>query len=185
MGEGGSFDLSAELAALAAETGMRVDLDPGSIRQSVVKPRFSFDRNAEITVGKSDEGDRLVHELLDALIAREFQTSEAWASVIFQLEAVRSAPRVHLKTTEAATHVALANVGAGRLLRVSIKRFPNEEAAAVRCLPEEYRDGLVVLDGGDLRVELRPDFHPWLEGSVLRSVGRRRKEAADSSSDDD
>ena len=74
----------------------------------------------------------------------------------------------------------LANLGAGRLIDVQVDFFRRERPTAIRS-DSFGRDA--VLDGGDVRVTMKSRQDELLEGTVLRSVARRRER--ERSDDDD
>lgn len=181
-GTGGYFELEAELSALRNETGIDLDIDAACLREAVSSAHRSAEWYSSRDEGKvkarvDEEADGRIRRWLGDLLGRDFEVSPTDAPVIFLLQAVSEAPLVHLRLTERGGD-AIANVGAGRLLRVRVSTFASEQPSPVRCTG-------CVADGNDVRVALEEMFDENLEGTVLRSVRRRREEEARRRADDD
>ena len=178
--QGGQFDLSAELRAFADETGISLSFDTNGIRAAFAA-QYQRSSNVEgVSVRRSTDADAKVHELLDDLLAREFILPVEGAPVVFELEAVRQAPLIHLASAPNSMMV-VANVGAGRLLHLRVWLYPGEKPQPVRLSVSEFLgQKQEFLDGGNVRltVMLGTGVNRGLEGTVVRTVARRREEDA-------
>ncbi|MCE7890980.1 MAG: hypothetical protein DYH12_15000 [Sorangiineae bacterium PRO1] len=183
-GEGGMLDVSRELEAFETETGIALDIQMADVRKLLApNGKAKFVDGASVRV--SSEADQEVRALLDDVLAREFITLDA--SDVFVLQAVRDAALVHVVAKEG-TLSAVANIGAGRLLRLDTTTFAGEEPRPMRLAERtsdrqrSYNSAFwsygCTYDGGNVRITLKALFDQNLEGSVLRSVGRRRDEEA-------
>lgn len=183
-GEGGMLDVSRELEAFETETGIALDIQMADVRKLLApNGKGKFVDGASVRV--SSEADQEVRALLDDVLAREFITPDA--SDVFVLQAVRDAALVHVAAKEG-TLSAVANIGAGRLLRLDTTTFAGEEPGPMRLVERtsdrqrSYNSAFwsygCTYDGGNVRITLKALFDQNLEGSVLRSVGRRRDEEA-------
>lgn len=170
------FDLSDALRAVRDETGLELTLDGRWLREVVgryARPDdSSWPSERRAVVRASPERDHEVRAAIDELLLREFSLVEASAAVVLKLLAVRDAELVHVHATGTSC-TAVANVGAGRMLYLRITRYAGERSSAVTAEAAHLR---TVFDGANIRLELRSDFDPDLEGTVLRSVRRRREE---------
>lgn len=122
-----------------------------------------------------------VREAVRALLDREFDVDADDAGVLFVLRSIEKARVVLLESRAGGFH-ALADMGAGNLLRVRAMRFPGEEAMPVEVLGAH---GATVLDGGDVRVWLASGYDQRLEGEHLVARANRREEAVRAAEDDD
>jgi hypothetical protein len=175
-GEGGAFDLSAELRAF--ETGIQLGFTTEAIRQAVCALHEKGNMCEGTAVGRGPDLDAKVCALLDDLLGREMVLPASRASVVRLLELVRRAPLLHLRADE--LHMsALADIGTGNLLRLEVTKYPGERPAAVRLWSTRGDTDAKTLDGGDVRVSWERSFDPFLEGTSLSTVERRRKAVAD------
>ncbi len=166
--------ISTAVDAFTAETGLPLHFDASRFRPAVGRRRIDSyhpePEPEEFHLRKSTDADAAVRALLDDVLAREFILPTASETAVFQLEVVRSASLVHLESTPTRKAV-LANIGAGRVMRVDILRYVHEKPGPVRLT----RGGL---DGGDVRMRLSFDerkvFHE-LEGTSVQTVLRRRQ----------
>lgn len=179
-GDGGTLDLSRELEAFEAESGITLDIQMSDVR-ALLAPRNKTEFAKGESIRMSAEADGRVRALLDDILGREFILPEKHLPSVFVLQAIRNSPLIQVAALGELS--AVANVGAGRLIRFETTTFAGEEPAPVKVV-ESY-DGRGTFDGGNVRFTLRPLFEQNLEGSVLRSVGRRRAEEAARASDDD
>lgn len=184
-GEGGTLDLSRELDAFESETGIKLDIQMSDVRK-VLAPNGKSNLVDGLSVRTSPEADQKVRALLDDVLEREFITPEA--SDVFLLQAVRDAALVHVAAKEGSLCV-LANIGAGRLLLLYATTFAGEQPGPMRLAKRtsdrqrSYNSAFwnfdCTYDGGNVRMTLTATFDQNLEGTVLRSVGRRRDEEAE------
>lgn len=181
-GEGGMLDLSRELDAFESETGIKLDIQMSDVRK-VLAPRGKVEFADGDSVRVSPETDQHVRALIDDILAREFILPKEQAPTVFLLQAVQSAPLTHLADNDSIS--VLANIGAGWLMRFDATTFSGEEPGPVRSLSWDQYSRTGTFDGGNIRFSLKPVFEKYLEGSVLRSVGRRREEEAARAADDD
>ncbi len=191
-GTGGVFDMSVELQAFAEETGIELSFDPALIRAYVADhyPGGAFVEG--VPARRSKDEDARVHKVIDDVLGRKTVLPVGWASILFELELVRRSPLVHVggASESAGTIDVVANIGAGNILRVSIREYPAEKPGPLRLWKKEKGevweppDNSRVLDAGNLRLTLESYFNGSLEGlgGAPRSVARRRKRAAEEAS---
>ncbi|MBE7481643.1 MAG: hypothetical protein HS104_16890 [Polyangiaceae bacterium] len=181
-GDGGTLDLARELEAFEAEAGIALDIQMSDVRK-VLAPngpaRFADGESVRV----SPEADQSVRALLDDILAREFILPNEQAPTVFLLQAIRSAPLAHVADKNSVS--VLADIGAGWLMRFDATTFNGEEPGPVRMVNWDRYSRTGTFDGGNIRFSLKPVFEQQLEGSVLRSVGRRRDEEAARAADDD
>lgn len=174
-GDGGTLDLARELEAFEAETRIALDIQMSDVRK-VLAPngpaRFADGESVRV----SPEADQSVRALLDDILAREFILPNEQAPTVFLLQAIRSAPLAHVADKNSVS--VLADIGAGWLMRLDANTFSGEEPGPVRMVNWDRYSRTGTFDGGNIRFSLKPVFEQQLEGSVLRSVGRRRDEEA-------
>jgi hypothetical protein len=173
-GEGGSLDVGAQARAVLEETGIAIDITMEDLRAAITAGWRPGEFAKGDRVRRSFDTDVRVRALLDDLLGREFVLPGDRTSLVFRLEAIRHAPLVHL-TDEGEGLRFLANVGGGRLIRVSIKLFAAEVPSPVRLLSGSTSRN-VALDGTNLGITLDEEFDANLEGGALRSVVRRRED---------
>lgn len=187
------FDLSNELRAFEEETGITLSIDGAWFRRVMRPRRFTGDTNTApaketITARRCSKADARFRAILDDLLAREFSMSGVLAaSVLFELEVLRSAPLVHIISAPQSIAV-LANVGAGNLTRIDLALFPRERPGIVRVLASttEYKEETTRLDANDIVAVLRcHQGFRILEGTTPRSIVNHRKAAEDARRDDD
>lgn len=179
-GLGGQLDVDTELDALAEETGIRIEISRDDLR-TLVRPerRMSFEESG--CVRRDAAADAAWRALLDRVLARDFAAAP-W--LVFELEAVRRSSLLH----EAEGRVAVANIGAGNVVRLEVEEFPGEPAIAFRgrTFDPRYKElPSTVLDGGDIRLTIGRSVHRTLEGTILVAPGRRREEEARAAASDD
>ncbi len=174
------------IRAFEEETGIALVFEVASVRKAVASLHTLGKRVEGHPVRRSSEADAKVRVLIDELLGREFIVPEGKEPVLFELEAAGRAPLIHLESRNGNVAV-IANVGAGRLLELRIWTYPDEKAEAVRYWEAErsYGRGEGIYDGGNVCVTVAErDVRRALEGTVLRSVGRRREEEEATRDDD-
>lgn len=180
-GDGGTLALSRELGAFEEETGISLEIQKDEAR-AMLAPRSKTEFAKGESIRVSHEAEGRVRAVLDDILSREFILPEEHLPTVFVLQAIRNSPLIQI-AAKSGELSAVANVGAGRLVRFETITFASEAPAPVKVVKSYDQRG--EFDGGNVRFTVRPLFEQNLEGCVLRSVGRRRAEEAARASDDD
>lgn len=189
-GEGDfDFDLSRELRAFEEETGVALSIDCAWLR--VKKPVYLLAQPATaretFPARRCSDADTRLRAILEDLLMRDFEIENQWdAAILFSLETVRNAPLAHL-VSEPTSMSALANVGAGHVVRIGIRLFPRESPGIVKAIMEGDKNARRVVrwDGNDIRLSLETRFQAEkiLEGTTPRAVVNHRIQAAKAAED--
>ncbi len=183
------FELSAETAAFAEETGLVLNFTEKAIRSTFAQwTAIPTRRDGGTRIHRSPEDDQRVRKALDEILGRPFDVPLSRASAVWMLELVRNAPLLHSRIDESQME-AIADLGTGNMLQFAIRRFASEGPTSMRYWSRvgerEGRDD-EVLDGGDIRFTW---WKKWLdetlEGTSLKVVERRRARARQAEEDDD
>ncbi len=121
--------------------------------------------NVSLHEGPIEEARRLLADLSE----REFLVPVRFASSLLEIQQVTTAPMIAIAPAPNETAHVLANMGAGRLLRLRFLVFPNEKKTAVRLSGSGY-------DAGNIRVWQYYEYDQVLEGSHLAARERRRQQ---------
>lgn len=176
--QGGALDLNGELHGFEEETGIALAVEIAEVRAQLASLESKCTFSEGLSLRTSVESDNEVRRFMDDVLAREFVLPEEHASKVFVLQAIRSAPLIHVSSKDRVLRT-IANLGAGRLIQLDVTRFAGEKPSAVRMVAGSIGHKKAgTFDGGDVRFSLTELFDGNLEGSVLQSVGRRRAEEA-------
>lgn len=127
----------------------------------------------------------LAHRGLDEVSARPLSIDKDHAWIPFALSAAARAPLCCLERSEPDVFDAVANMGAGNLLRVHVLRFELESATPLSLTNwHDRRSGCWLLDGGDLVVILEKQYCDLLEGTALPARAKRHEQSRQSDDDD-
>jgi hypothetical protein len=177
------LDVSAELEAFKKETGLVLTIPEEKVRQAIRSPsRFVTGRKCRV----SAEADQVVQDLLDDVLAREFELrsrsstfEEPWLP--HELVAIRDARMVHIEA-DAGQHEFWAHLGGGELRRVRIHQYAAEHPTSMQQAEtndSNYRQDSM-LDGGNIRIEWSRE-----KTDVLRTVDLATSEQRRRDDDDD
>ncbi len=125
---------------------------------------------------------------LRTLSRRDFNVAWRATSLPFELEAIASAPLIALPLEGRDMIHVVANLGAGKLVRLRTMRFPGEEREPLRVV--ESAGYYCRLDGGDIHAWMQTWESGLLDGQPLSRVlhqreNRRRRQREDDDRDDD
>lgn len=159
---------------LFAETGLSIDALVAARREALSTRAKQSPRRTTFSRGPCDARERIA-----ALLDREFvfgtkESSRAAVEVPFVLDAVVRAPLLVEQGNESTSLHVVANLGAGRLVRVFVHLFPEDEPS-----PLVVESGRATeVEGGDVHIWITElSAVPMLEGCALPA--RARCDAAD------
>lgn len=149
-----------ELTAFVEETGLKIDLGLGTLRNLAFNSRGSVDTTGWVAARKDEAAAARVRQATDELLGREFSLPEDKLLMVFELELLKEASLLHLPSTENRLEF-MANGGEGQFARGCVRFFPSEPPQPVRYV---YDSGFGGLDGGNLSVALRWGFRDAFHG---------------------
>jgi hypothetical protein len=165
---------SERWALLKADTsrdlGLSIESTVTEWRRRVVAERCTHPQSPA-RLADAEEATR-AQEALATLAARPWRFDGWYRAWPLRLDAASRAPLAILPGhgEREGLHV-VANLGAGRLLRIQVGRFPGEQPTEiVKC----YGD--LEVDGGDAHLWFDEVSDPFLEGSALPARERRRRD---------
>lgn len=130
---------------------------------------------------------------LRGLLQRPFDLDVTDAWIPLALRAALRSTLLPLPLMEGDLLDAVANIGAGHLLRIHVLHFPGDPPHPLGTVsvqlpgtaPHGREPSATILDGGDVIAILQPSTSSILEGSTTIALAQRRALAADSGDDDD